>query len=129
MERVRLCTKEHGILPALGTIDTYDMGPGHRMCISIVVHKQKRRVFFAIPGSDADFIEVHNERVTDGDSDAATERGMRIVRTLHQKYGELFHSFSDAMLKGQRAKEHKLHREYLLALLAEHKAFQGKDWK
>lgn len=128
-ERVKLCTKEHGYLPSLGTVDTYTMPDNKRMCFAIVQHKQKRRVFFSIPGSGETFLEVHAEKVTDGDYDAAIERGMRTVRTLHQKYGELFSDFSHAMLTAQREKKHKLNRDYLLALLDEHKAFKVRDWK
>jgi len=99
------------------------------MCIATIAHKQKKRVFFSIPGAQQQFIEVHNERVTDGDYEDAIERGMQVVRNMYPKFGDMFLDFHDVMLKAQRAKKVQLHRDYLLANLAAYKVNEGKDWK
>lgn len=124
MEKITLVSQKHGRKPRHGTV-----GMIGGVCFATVPVRALRRVYFAIPGADEDFLQVA-EVEWNGKAETLDAVLTQAVRKIESSDPQGWvDTFSATTLEEVRNKTLTAHREYLFALLAEHKAFTGKDWK
>lgn len=123
MEKVVFVSRKHGRKPRHGTV-----GMIGGTCFAIIPVRTSRTVFFGIPGAGEDFLEVHAEPWS-GKDDVLDSLVATASASIAKLDPQTWVDFSARALEEVRAKQATAHRDYLLALLAEHRAFKGKDWK
>lgn len=124
MEKIAFVSRKHGRKSGFGTVRMIG-----GLCFAIFPRRAERRVYFGIPGAHDNFLQVSDAKWDGKDNSLAATIAAGCSLIEKSDPVTWVDDYSAKALEEVRAKTETACREYILELLAEHKAFKGKDWK